>query len=103
MIVTDPTSGKHLGILMIFSYALTSDAFETRKSEFEDVLTTVINRRSDGDVTVSAPTRTLVLEPILLAKMVSRILLLALMYKSKRSDARMQNGSVRYEIGKKKN
>ena len=52
MIVTDPTSGKHLGIVMISAHAPTSDAFETLKSEFEDALTTTINRCTDGNVIV---------------------------------------------------
>ncbi len=52
MIVTDPTSGKHLGIFMISAYAPTSDSSKTLKSEFEDALTTAINRRTARDFIV---------------------------------------------------
>ena len=50
MIVTDSTSGKHLGIFFISAYEPTSDASETLKSQFEDALTTAINRRTPRDV-----------------------------------------------------
>jgi hypothetical protein len=50
LLVIDPTSGKHLGIVYIFAYAPTSDASETLKSEFKDILANAINRRSIGDV-----------------------------------------------------
>ncbi len=52
MIVTDPTSGKYLGIFLIYAYAPTSDASKTLESKFEDALTTAINRRNVGDVIV---------------------------------------------------
>jgi hypothetical protein len=50
MIVTDPTSGKHLVFLMIFAYAPTCNAFETLKSDFEDALAIAMNRGTAGDV-----------------------------------------------------
>ena len=52
LLVTDPTSGKHLGIFIISAYAPTADASDTLKSEFEDTLANAINRRSTGDVLV---------------------------------------------------
>ena len=50
LLVTDPNSGKHLGIFIISAYASTAEASETLKSKFEDIMVNAINRRSIGDV-----------------------------------------------------
>ena len=52
LLVTDPTSGKQIGIFIISAYAPTADASETLKSEFEDIMANANNRHSIGYVLV---------------------------------------------------
>ena len=50
--VIDPTTGKQLGIYMIYAYEPSSNASEDIKLKFGDSLATSISRRHFGDILI---------------------------------------------------